>query len=221
MKSHASKLRISLILSICVITVFSLVYPVAAAATIVKAEASISQPEVGDTLTVDIKILNAQDLFGVDVTINWNSSVLELQSATSQLGVESHPNGVLHESNAYPIEVIANDASQSDAEYHLSATSTGSSTPTFDGSGTIATVVFKAVGKGPTGLVLNDVEISQLNTDGTADLVTPSTTVDPVNVPVPEFPTIILIVLVLVAATATAVLSTKLLKNRSSIQKPF
>src|SRR5512133_3585505 len=96
-------------------TVF--VFGAAAQATVIKAEASASQPHIGDTLTVNIKISNAQNLYGVDVTLNWNPSVLKLTSATPQLGVESHSNGVLHESSTYPIDV--EDNTQGDGEYHL------------------------------------------------------------------------------------------------------
>ena len=201
---------------VCTIVSICFIYTVSAQSTVVKAEASTSKPHVGDTLTVNIKISNVQNLFGVDVTLSWNSSVLNLVSATPQLGVESHSGGVLHESSSYPIEVADNTASQSDAEYHLLATSTGSSTPAFTGSGTIATVTFTVTSTGSTGLALEDVELSQLASDGTVNLVTPSTSVDSVNPVIPEFPITTIIVILVVLATATIAISTKLQKNKAS-----
>jgi hypothetical protein len=205
--------KIILAILVCMLVSLSLVYSVSAQSTVVKAEASASQPKVGDTLTVYIKISDVQNLFGVDVTLNWNSSTLKLVSATPQLGVESYSGGVLHESSSYPIEVVDNTASQSDAKYHLLATSTGSSTPAFTGSGTIATVTFTVTTAGSTGLALNDVELS---IKGSVDVVTPSTSVDSVNPIIPEFPTTIIIVILIALATATIAISTKLLKNNGS-----
>ena len=205
--------KIVLAILVCTLVSISFIYTASAQSTVVKAEASASQPKVGDTLTVYIKISDAQNLFGVDVTLNWNSSTLKLVSATPQLGVESHAGGVLHESSSYPIEVVNNDASQSSAEYHLLATSTGSTTPAFTGSGTIATVTFTVTSVGSTGLALEDVELSELATDRTVNLVTPSTSVDSVNPIIPEFPTTIIIVILIALATVTVVVSTKLLKT--------
>ena len=198
---------------VCTIVSMCFVYTVSAQNTLVRAEASTSQPHVGDTLTVNIVISDAQNLFGVDVTLNWNSSTLTLVSATPQLGVESHSDGVLHESSSYPIEVVENTASQSDAEFHLLATSTGSSTPAFTGSGTIATVTFTVASVGSTGLALNDVELS---IKGSVDVVTPSTSVDSVNPIIPEYPITIIILIFIALATATVAVSTKLHNNKAS-----
>jgi len=172
-----------IMLAVLVSTIVSICFMQSALAqsTLVKAEASTSQPHVGDTLTINIKISDAQNLFGVDVTLDWNPSALKLVSSTPQLGVESHAGGVLHESSSYPIDIVNNDASQSNGEYHLLATSTGSTTSAFTGSGTIATVTFTVTSTGATGLALNDVELSQLASDGTINLVNPSTSVDSVT----------------------------------------
>ena len=68
--------QITLALLCLYIIIIYLRYSVSAQGTVVRAEASISQPQVGDTLTVKIKVSNVQNLFGVDITLNWNSSVL-------------------------------------------------------------------------------------------------------------------------------------------------
>ena len=215
--------KIILAILVCTLVSLSVIYTASAQSTVVRAEASSTQPHVGDTLTVNIIISGAQNLFGVDVTLNWNSSTLDLVSATPQLGVESHSGGVLHESSTYPIDVLENTASQSDAEYHILATSEGSSTPAFSGGGTIATVTFTVTSAGATGLALNDVELS---IKGSVDVVNPSTSVDSVtpvgsNVSptpiIPEFPTTLIIVILIAFATATVAISTKLLKNKGKL----
>jgi hypothetical protein len=188
------------------------VFGASAQTTLVKAEASASQPHVGDTLTVNVKISDAQNLYGVDVTLNWNPSALKLISATPQLGVESYSNGVLHESSAYPVDVEVNSQT-GDGEYHLLATSTGSSTPSFSGSGTIVTLQFNVTNAGATGLAL-DVELSQRTSDGQVSLVEPSTTVDSVNTVIPEFPVITVVVGLAIAAGVTILIATKLRRPR-------
>ncbi|MGD6805449.1 MAG: cohesin domain-containing protein [Candidatus Bathyarchaeia archaeon] len=185
------------------------VYAASAETMSVKAEASSSEPKVGDTLTVNVKISNAQDIFGLDVTVDWNPDVLQFISATPQLGVESHPGGVLHESTDYPIDT--QDNSNTAGEYHLLATAQGASTAGFTGSGTIVTLTFNVTSTGSTGLSL-DVELAQL---GNTEIIVPSTSVDTVNATIPEFPTTLLIVAILVAAAATIIASTKLLKNKT------
>lgn len=227
----------AIILAVLVCTIVSIcfVYTASAQTTMVKAEVSTSQPHVGDTLMININLSDAQNIYGVDVTLDWNSAVLQLVSATPQLGVESHSGGVLHESSTYPIDIVTNDASQSDGEYHLLATSTGSSTPAFTGSGTIATVTFTVTSTGDTGLALEDIQLSQRASDGTVNLVNPSTSVDQVtpvasgvsvsptapasvNPSVPEFPQATIIILLAGLATATVIASAKLLRNRARLQ---
>ena len=217
----------------CTIFLTCFVHSASAQDTLVKAEASTSQPLVGDTLTITIKISDVQNLFGVDLTLDWNPSTLTLVSTTSQLGVESHAGGVLHESSTYPIDIVNNDASQSDGEYHLLATSTGSTTPAFSGNGTIAIVTFTVHGTGATGLELNDVELSQLASDGTVNLVAPSTSVDlvtpissvsatpntSVTPTVPDLPNPTMLVLLMILATAAVVLSMKRLKTNKSLSE--
>ena len=197
---------------------------VSAQSTAVKAEASASQPHVGDTLTVNIEISNVQNLFGVDVTLNWNPSVLTVISATSQLGVETHPGGVLHETSNYPLEVVDDTTSQSTGEYHLLATSTGSASP-FSGSGTIATVTFNVASPGPTGLALSSELSDYPTTGGTANLIDHSDTANPVTAveqgspspTIPEFPNATLMTILIIIATATLAFSAKLLKNKTNM----
>jgi hypothetical protein len=184
-----------------------LVYAASAATTSVTAEANKTQLNVGDTLTVTIKVANAVDLYGLDVTLNWNTAVLKAISATNSLGVESHSDGVLHESNSYAIDV--EDDAIIDGQYHLLATSTGASTQSFSGSGIIATVTFNVTGSGDPGLSLS-AELSIRNSAGEVSLNEPSTSVSSVNVAVPEFPTVAVVVVVAVVAAGSVIVAVRL-----------
>ncbi len=198
------------VLSVLLFSLISvcLVFGAAAQNVTVRAEVSSSQPQVGDTLTVTIKLSNAQDVYGVDVALDWNPAVLRAISATPILGVESHSGGVLHESETYPIDV--EDDSLTDGQYHLLATSVGASTPGFSGDGTIATVEFNITSAGSTGLALDNVELA---IKGNENPVDPSTSVDSVNVVVPEFP-VAAIIVGIVVASVTVVAATKLFKRK-------
>jgi hypothetical protein len=205
--------QIVMLLLICTLTSLCLADISSAQGTVVMAEASATQPHVGDTLTVTIKISNVQNLFGIDLTLSWNTSVLKVIDATPQLGVESHSDGVLHESTDYPIQIENNDASQSTGEYKLLATATGSSTPSFTGSGTIAILTFNVTSAGPTGLSVES-ELSDKSTPGgTANFISHTDTVDSVDALIPEYPSITIIAMLIVLATAAIIASTKFLKK--------
>jgi hypothetical protein len=225
---------------VCTLVSFIFVSSVSAQGTSVRAVASINQLNVGDTLTVTIKISNVQNLFGVDITLSWNPSVLSVVSATSQLGVESHSGGVLHETSSYQIEVVDDTASQSTGQYHLLATSTGSATP-FYGSGNIAILSFRVMDPGSTGLALASELADHPAAGGNANLIIHTDTADavsavisgtsttpiPTSTPessitpqpsasVPEFSNTALIAMLIVVISATVItISTKISKNRS------
>jgi hypothetical protein len=213
---HAKLIIFTILLVSLASTYF--VYTASADTMTVRVEATPSQPQVGETLTVNIKIPNAQNLFGVDVTLDWNSGVLQFISATPLLGVESHSEGVLHESTDYPI--VIQDNANTDGQYHLLANAQGSTTASFSGSGTIVTLKFNVTSAGSTGLSL-DVELAQ---KGNTEVVVPATSVDSVNITVPsssptpttpEFPFTTFIVVLVVVATATVVASAKLLRHKN------
>ena len=119
--------------------------------TIVRVQPSTNAPRVGEAFIVSVTIENVQNLYGLDVTLRWNDSVLQFQSLDLRLAVESHPDGVLHEDSNTEIYIVENEASG--AEYHLVATSVGPAS-SFNGSGTIVNINFKAISIGHSALEL-------------------------------------------------------------------
>jgi len=102
---------------------------------------------VGQALTINVEISNIQNLYGVDITLNWDTSMLKLDSNQSFVGVS---NGVL---NA-PVLVVQDTADQSSGQYHLVATSENPAGP-FSGSATIATLTFTVTSTGQSKLTIN------------------------------------------------------------------
>jgi hypothetical protein len=197
---------------VCALILSSFMGVVSAQSTEVRATVSSSQPKVGDTLTVNITISNVVNLFGVDVILNWNTTVLKLVSSKSLLGVESHPEGVLHETASDPIYVAEDTASQELGQYSLVATSAGSASA-FSGSGIIAVLTFNVTSQGATGLSLESELSDKPATGQNSNFITHTDTVDTVTA-VPEYSGLIIIAsLMTLASVAVFVSKKRLTKN--------
>jgi len=113
--------------------------------TVVNVQPPTTNVRSGETFTVNVTIESVQNLYGIDVTLRWNNSLLQFQSVDLRLGVESHTGGILHEDSNTEIYIATNEASE--AEYQLAATSVFPAS-SFNGSGTIFQVGFKAIATG-------------------------------------------------------------------------
>ena len=182
-----------------------------------------STPVVGQTITISITLNNVQNLYGIDVKLNWNTALLSFQTNSNQtfLGVS---NGVLNPQ----ISVVLDSASQATGEFHLVATSVSPATG-FSGSGTIATLKFTVTGAGKSSLTLNSTladyapggisePIAHNDLSGTVDATasssassTPSSSSSsPTPTPkIPEFPLIATLFIVVVLASIAIVLAVK------------
>ena len=120
--------------------------------TVAKAEPSTNTSRVGETFTVSITIADVENLYGLDVSLRWNASVIEALGTDARLGVESHPGGVLHEISPNADIYLAQD-NLTQAEYNLVATSVNPAPP-FSGNGTIVNITFKAISLGQSSLDL-------------------------------------------------------------------
>ena len=115
--------------------------------TIVKIEPYASRAEVGESFDVNITIINVQNLYGVDIKLYWNSSILRVAAVDVRLGVESHPNGVLHE----PLIIAKNETNQ--GQYWLVGTSMTPAVP-FNGTGNAVKITFNVLSLGSCRLSL-------------------------------------------------------------------
>jgi hypothetical protein len=192
----------SLLLLYPVCTVFSQT----SSGTTVAVKPSTNTARVGETVTINITLTNVQNLYALDVTLQWNASALQVLSADARLGVESHSDGVLHNE----IQVVEDNASQEIGQYHLVATSIAPAA-SFTGSGIIAIIVFNVTSLGHSELVLAT-ELADYNPAGSnfIDHTDINGTVDSV---IPEFPNIAVFALFLLLATFVVFASKKLLKK--------
>jgi hypothetical protein len=153
--------------------------------TVMNAQASTSQPQVGRNLTVTLTISNVQNLAGIDTSLTWNAAVLSLTNSVLNLG-DSHTNGVLHgsklnydQNNLASGDIYVSETKVS-GSYELVAQSVGASNPGFTGSGTIVTLTFKVLTTGSAGLSL-DTDLADHPASGqTANLIDHQDTADSV-----------------------------------------
>lgn len=195
--------------------------------TTVSVSPQSSAPSVGQTLTISIQISNVQNLYGLDVALNWNPSMLSLLTNQSFVGLETYSNGVLYS----PTFFVEDSATQQTGEYHLVVTSENPAS-SFNGSGTIATLTFKVTSAGQSSLTVlstladrpapdeNSEPITHNDVSGTVDATSSSTTSSPTSSStsstsptVPEFPMLAMLTVVIVLVSSAVVLSRKSLSR--------
>ena len=125
----------------------------ATAETIVRVEPYSSSADLGETFAVNVTIVEVQNLYGISLTLSWNSTILQVIGLDLRLGVESYPDGVLHELPYAPIFIVENNLVQEQGKYFLGATSVFPAS-SFNGTGNIVTVIFNVTSIGDSKLDL-------------------------------------------------------------------
>lgn len=108
--------------------------------TVVKVDPSMISVVIGEEFSVNITVIDVQDLYGVEATVCWNASLLQLINVDIRLGVDSHPGGVLY-------EPFLNITQENTGEFIIGATSY-TPAPPFNGSGNIMSMTFRVINIG-------------------------------------------------------------------------
>jgi len=124
--------------------------------------------KIGETFTIHIAIIDVTNLFGLEVALDWDEKILQLTKADLLLGVESHPNGVLH-------EPVYNETVSEPGKYQIIATSVGVETPSFNGSGNIVRMTFNVTKGGSSELNLTVKLVDKPQPGRVAALITHTT----------------------------------------------
>jgi hypothetical protein len=119
--------------------------------TAVEIVPSASTAGVGQSFTINISVLNVLDLYGVEATVKWNSSVLELSKVDIRLG-HTDTDGVLYNASSTSPPFIAENSTQN-GQYAIAATSTAPA-PSFNGSGNIVRITFNVTSSGHSNIDL-------------------------------------------------------------------
>jgi hypothetical protein len=205
-----------LITALLAVSLIPTAIPQGSSGTKVEVKPASTNPLLGNTITINITLSNVQNLYGVDVTLLWNPTVLKIQNVNLRLGVESYADGVLHKAAGDDIFVATETADQANGEYHLVATSVAPA-PSFSGSGNIAILTFNVTEVGHSELTLTT-ELSDYNPSGSNPIghTDVSGSVDSV---IPEFPSATAISLMLILVITAIVLYKKMPRKTSVTAK--
>jgi len=175
--------------------------------TVVKVEPCASSANVGENFTINITVLDVQNLYGLEVNLYWNASILQLVNVDIRLGVESHPDGVLHES-------FFNITQEGEGKYVLAATSI-SPAPSFNGGGNIVRFTFNVTNSGNSKLDLETqlYDYPPPDREPRVSLPIEHTTIDGFFEIIPEFPNIIILLLFMVLTIFAITFSKKILRK--------
>ncbi len=160
---------------------------------------------VSTEFAINITVMDVQNLYAVEVTLNWNSSVLALVNVDVRLG---QPDGVLYEQLLIP----PNSNVTQPGSYSLAATSEKPAPP-FNGSGTIVKLTFEVLTSTNSSLDLESQLYDYIppNRDPPISLPIDHTTIGGLfGTSVPEttsnpLPIILLVILVLLALSILAI----------------
>jgi LysM repeat protein len=135
--------------------------------TVIRLTASPGQIDVGGTTTVTLQLENVSALYGAEVTITFDPSLLEVQDANpGEAGVQVTLGTFLS-----PDFVVRNVANNASGTVDIALTQLAPRQPV-SGSGVLATIVFKGKQSGTSALQFQKVVLS--DTDGVSIPVTPS-----------------------------------------------
>jgi hypothetical protein len=170
--------------------------------TTVKLEPALCSAGLGETFTANVTVADVQNLYGLEVDVSWNASVLEIARVDVRVG---QAGGALYSS----VYVVEN--STSDSQYTLAATSVAPAPP-FNGTGTAATITFRVKNHGNSSLSVTSLlyDFPPPDRDPRVSLPIEHTTLGSMfEETIPEIGNLALLVVLIAVAGTTAVLSLK------------
>jgi len=135
-----NKIRVMLLVSVLLTSLGIAIRPAAAESTIVKVDPALREyylNAVGTEFTTSVKIVNATNLYGFDISFKWNTTVLDYVSHSVRVPRNTYPDGVLWN----PILELENKLNQTTGTYSIAYTSM-SPAAAFNGTGTVFTMTF-------------------------------------------------------------------------------
>jgi hypothetical protein len=229
-----SKTRFFAIAVVCFLLMLAPIYfakSQASSNTVVSISPPQTSVQVGKTFVINITLSDVENLYGLDLTLDYNNSVVhlvsakpdgsDLASAAGFLGTASIPGGVLYgsplinDANAINSGCLYYNTSLSTVnEYHLFATSVNPAS-SFNGSGTIASLTFSVLASGHSDLSLNSTLADHPDPGETTSEAIPHTDVSAsVDVgQVPEFPFIAALAVLAAVVTSTLFFAKKKIAN--------
>jgi hypothetical protein len=178
--------------------------------TVVEVNPQTISANLGERFTVNITVIEVQNLYGIEVSLRWNSSILDPVNVDIRLG---QTDGVLH--SPPPVYIVENLTKES--EYVLAATSMNPA-PSFNGSGNIVSITFNVTNPGDSELDL-ETRLWDYPPPNEASSPIDHTTIDSsVCAIIPEIPSTTVLLIIIILTTLILVLSKKVLRKPSRSQ---
>ncbi|UCD96609.1 MAG: hypothetical protein JSV35_00730 [Candidatus Bathyarchaeota archaeon] len=108
-------------------------------------------------LSVRVEIFNITGLFGLEIELQWNASLLNYTSHAVKIPVDTYPDGVLYN----PILEVKNEVNTTAGTYLAVYASLGGTAPSFNGTGTVFEMNFTVLEYGACPL---HIALSSLST---------------------------------------------------------
>jgi len=108
---------------------------------------------VGSTFTINVKISDVTNLYGIDIQLGWDPTIIKYVDHQTHIPVEDHPDGVLHSPVLSIKDVVdetgglVSQGAEKGTLYWLAVTSMAPADP-FDGSGIVFEMTFEVVSVG-------------------------------------------------------------------------
>jgi hypothetical protein len=185
----------------------------AAPETIIEVDPDIISANVSETFTINIKVIDVQNLYSVEVTLYWNSFLLKLENIDIRLG---QADGVLYN----PIYIVEN--STREGKYTLAAMSYVPA-PSFNGSGNIVRITFNAINLGDSKFDLAETQLYDYpppDREPRISMPIEHITIDGFFNIIPEILSTTILIILLILTTLAVVLSKKISKKTSQQFKP-
>jgi hypothetical protein len=129
------------ILSILLSSLCGFIRPAVGQATTVKVDPAFTEyyaRATGTQFTVAVKIIDVTDLYGFDLKLRWNTTVLDCVSHSVHIPRDTYVDGVLWN----PVIPVADQVNATAGTYEIAYASLAPA-PTFTGSGTVFTMTFE------------------------------------------------------------------------------
>ena len=111
--------------------------------------------DLNEMFTIDVIVANVSGLYGADIRLSWDPTILEYVSHTMKIPVESFPGGILHEQ----VLSVKDDVDTTAGTYWLSQASMDPA-PAFSGTGIAFTMTFKVIKLSACTLDITRVDLS-------------------------------------------------------------
>lgn len=180
--------------------------------TVVRLEPAFCSANLGQIFNVNITVADVQNLYGLEIDVIWNASVLEIAGVDVKIG---QAGGAL----CSPVYIAENSTTTS--QYILAATSVAPAPP-FNGTGTAATITFRVKDHGNSTLNVTSqlYDFPPPDREPRTSLPIEHTTLGSMfEETIPEISSLPILAVLIAVAVSTAVLSLKKL-GRPHVGRP-